>query len=1531
MKLLLFILAKIFNALPKTDKVLLHWCHIYGKYGLEAPNLVGMTSAPTVSTDATPSSITTTSAVFDTNSISNTGGANASARGICWVSGAGGTPTTADSKTTESGSFGTGNFSATATGLTQGTTYSVRAYATNSAGTGYGSTVEVTTTSNTPPTVTADTETGASTATYYFDGSDVAATDINGFWTNVTNADDGNTGTTANFSSASADNLVVEGTNAPSSGDAISSIRVRAYGIRSGTCDVTIRTDGAGETLGTAIIPTSTGWGNYVNLTVPSGGWTWAKVQALEFVAAAFVFTTVSLARVELEVTTSTTTDTTPDLTFTGTDPQSDDIRYNVQVDTVNTFDSGSTIDKVSGTDSGFSGSPDNTDPFTSGQAVTYTVQEVPPTLKDSQTVTTVNNFNITGGSGASAEAAAQSFTASSSYSLGEIDVNISKSGSPTDNLYIEITTTINGTPIATSGDVNGVNISTSQGYVTFTFATPVSITSSTRYFIRLRRDGSTDTSNYYKWYHDNGANSLPSETSYKLEVGTWYEYSSTRDFAFKTYVSAYSPLTIGTYYWRVRGLDPSGSNTYGSWSSTRSFEITSAGATLVPQDISHSLTLDNTTIAQNHILVPADISHSLTLDNTTISQNHVLIPSDISHGLTIDSTIIDITYTLSTQDIQHGLTLDTTTITQNHIFTPDDIAFGFTTDNGGIIQNHILVTQDIELGSSIDATTINQNHVTTVADIEHSLTLDNTTINQNHVIVAQDIEHGSSIDATTINQNHIIDGADIEHSFTVDTTTVTEESQNYTIITQDVELGLALDPTTISQNHIFTPDDIAFGFTADGTDVTETNFNLIIQDISHSLIVDTTSITQDHVLSPQDISHSITLDNTTIDQSHIIASADIEHTLTLDSTSITQNHILPVDDIAFGFTADNGDIIQNHVLVTQDIELGLTEDNVSLAINVDITPQDVSLTPTLDNTTIEETTALIVQDISFSLTEDTTNVDTGKRYWIGGTGSWSDTAHWAYMSGGSGGATVPTSSNDVYFDANSFSGNGQTVTLTATTYAKNFDWTGVTENVTFEQNGNNLDIDGSFILCPTLTWANTSYHSIYFSGAGTGTNYINSFGIDLHADIRFYNGSGSIYELQSDLVSTYAPNFAQITFNDYGTLTTNNYDITTYTVDAWKTTFNLGSSTISVVDDILLYTPITINPNTATFKSLPYVASPQVYIDSGITNIYKYHNANTLDEVFINISSASFDTIQLDPNTTSLFASDSNITADNWIISGTAGNPVIISEWFGQYYFNKPSGTVTADYVEVDNTIVGGGASWYAGTGFVDNGNNNGWIFTLITQDIELGLTEDNTTVVEDAINHEIITQDIELGLTVDATTITQNHIIPVDDIAFSITEDSTDIGQNHILSTNDISLSLTTDNTTLIENYILTTQDVSHSFTLDTTTLTQNHILPTQDIQHSITVDSIVLTEVHLISAGDLTLGVTLDGTTIDQVHILTPDDIEHAIQLDNVVIEEKDVELNPDLVTFGRRPRKYWIDTEGNLYWVISQDTGVIMKVN
>ncbi len=100
------------------------------------------TSTIATITTITVSAITSTSATSGGN-ITKDGGAPITERGICYSTSA--NPTTANNKTI-SGS-GIGNFMANMTSLAMGTTYYVRAYATNSAGTAYGNEVSFKTSS----------------------------------------------------------------------------------------------------------------------------------------------------------------------------------------------------------------------------------------------------------------------------------------------------------------------------------------------------------------------------------------------------------------------------------------------------------------------------------------------------------------------------------------------------------------------------------------------------------------------------------------------------------------------------------------------------------------------------------------------------------------------------------------------------------------------------------------------------------------------------------------------------------------------------------------------------------------------------------------------------------------------------------------------------------------------------------------------------------------------------------------------------------------------------------------------------------------------------------------------------------------------------------------------------------------------------------------------------------------------------------------------------------------------------------------
>jgi uncharacterized protein (TIGR02145 family) len=117
-------------------------------YGNEQTFTTGSIVLTILSTTAV-TSITTTTAVSGGTITSNGGGA-ISASGVCWSTAQ--NPAITDTKTT--GTTGTGAFVSNLTSLLPGTIYHVRAYATNSAGTAYGSDIAFTTLPTAVPTVT---------------------------------------------------------------------------------------------------------------------------------------------------------------------------------------------------------------------------------------------------------------------------------------------------------------------------------------------------------------------------------------------------------------------------------------------------------------------------------------------------------------------------------------------------------------------------------------------------------------------------------------------------------------------------------------------------------------------------------------------------------------------------------------------------------------------------------------------------------------------------------------------------------------------------------------------------------------------------------------------------------------------------------------------------------------------------------------------------------------------------------------------------------------------------------------------------------------------------------------------------------------------------------------------------------------------------------------------------------------------------------------------------------------------------------
>ena len=123
-------------------------------------------------------------------------------------------------------------------------------------------------------------------------------------------------------------------------------------------------------------------------------------------------------------------------------------------------------------------------------------------------------------------------------------------------------------------------------------------------------------------------------------------------------------------------------------------------------------------------------------------------------------------------------------------------------------------------------------------------------------------------------------------------------------------------------------------------------------------------------------------------------------------------------------------------------------------------------------------------------------------RYWVGGTGNWdTTTTHWSTTSGGSSGASVPTSADDVVFDTLS-NATGYTVTLTPAAWFT-ASVAGTVMTVTAVTNGTlavgqNIDIFGQL---PT---------SISISSLGTGTGGVGTYKINVSRTINSQNMSAN-------------------------------------------------------------------------------------------------------------------------------------------------------------------------------------------------------------------------------------------------------------------------------------------------------------------------------------------------------------------------------------------------------------------------------------
>ena len=336
-------------------------------------------------------------------------------------------------------------------------------------------------------------------------------------------------------------------------------------------------------------------------------------------------------------------------------------------------------------------------------------------------------------------------------------------------------------------------------------------------------------------------------------------------------------------------------------------------------------------------------------------------------------------------------------------------------------------------------------------------------------------------------------------------------------------------------------------------------------------------------------------------------------------------------------------------------------------------------------------------------------------RYWVGDGGNWSDSLnHWSASDGGAANASKPTSADNVFFTANSFTIGAQTVTVDETANCLDMDWTGATDTPTFA-GAQILNLYGSLTFIAGMT--QTYSREIRFQATATGKTVTVAKTLDCGLS---FLGAGGGWTLQ-DAVNLGVKNLNQ----DDGTLDTNGQTITCGVFQCFAggtRVLTLGASVITCTG-VYFDTPgtLTFNPNTSTIIVSEAATTTRTFTGGGLTfnNVTQagagafamtIQGSNTFNVLTIDRSAAA-KTVKFTDGTTQ--------TVTNLVIA-TSGTTIVTLQGTSTagWTISDAVGTNSYSYLTISYSAATGGATWEALTanGNIDSGGNSGWDFGVIS-----------------------------------------------------------------------------------------------------------------------------------------------------------------------------------------------------------------------
>jgi len=371
--------------------------------------------------------------------------------------------------------------------------------------------------------------------------------------------------------------------------------------------------------------------------------------------------------------------------------------------------------------------------------------------------------------------------------------------------------------------------------------------------------------------------------------------------------------------------------------------------------------------------------------------------------------------------------------------------------------------------------------------------------------------------------------------------------------------------------------------------------------------------------------------------------------------------------------------------------------------------------------------------------------------YWIGNGGNWNDPNHWSYTSGGPSAGCFPFRDNNVFFDANSFSLPGQSVTIDSNSYCRDMDWTGVNNAPTLVlPTQKRLSIFGSVTLNASMNVNNTGWLEIC---ARTPGKTVTTHGQVLGFVIFGAWGPGGEWTLQDTFTTNnQLSHYSGILNTNNQTINAVSYFIADGTLNMGSSVFNIsgrieswriltnpsihincGTSVINFTNDTASISNSSLSANTGyTLYDVNFMGTGAGFIGGYPLN---FHNVVFNGAAYLGHSTAqtctfndvvfhkdaeikspnTFHNIDFTAGHSYKFESGKTQTITNrWRLPGIcSGNITLQTTTPGSFAsIIKATDSVQGNYLKVRDIHVGGGATFKAYNS-IDQGGNTGWNFT--------------------------------------------------------------------------------------------------------------------------------------------------------------------------------------------------------------------------